>query len=216
MSVAFNRLGTKIVSGGGGGTVGEVILWDLSGSEDSIAFQPLPGQIRQVFVNQNGERLVTGNQDGSFTLWDPGNGQTIRTFDGHKRPDNDNGSWTPGRGMSSPPPNILRVTSSIDFSPDNAQVVSGGSDGKVKMWDVGTGAVKFETQLQQRQNGTLAAKIARINSVRFSPQGDRIAYASMQPEVSILDAANGRELLTLEGHEDGVNGIQFSPMEIGW
>ena len=45
----------------------------------------------------------------------------------------------------------------------------------------------------------------------FSPDGKRLAAASWAETVKVLDAATGREELTLEGHNNYVNDVAFSP-----
>jgi len=47
--------------------------------------------------------------------------------------------------------------------------------------------------------------------VAFSPDGARIATASNDKTVKLWDAATGRELFTLRGHTDSVDGLAFSP-----
>jgi len=50
-----------------------------------------------------------------------------------------------------------------------------------------------------------------VSSVVFSPDGRRIASGGWEKTVRIWDAATGRELETLRGHEDIVWAVAFSP-----
>jgi hypothetical protein len=50
-----------------------------------------------------------------------------------------------------------------------------------------------------------------INCVTFSPDGKRIATAGNDQTIKIWNAEDGRELLTLRGHNHGVLGVTFSP-----
>ena len=50
-----------------------------------------------------------------------------------------------------------------------------------------------------------------VNSVAFSQKGDQLASASDDKTVHIWDAATGGSLWVLEGHEDLVNSVAFSP-----
>ena len=50
-----------------------------------------------------------------------------------------------------------------------------------------------------------------VRGVAFSPDGKRIATASIEGTAKIWDAVSGQELLTLRGHSDKVWGVAFSP-----
>jgi geranylgeranyl transferase type-2 subunit beta len=52
-----------------------------------------------------------------------------------------------------------------------------------------------------------------VASVAFSPTGDRLAIASAGKMARIVDARTGRELATLQGHEDAVASTHFHPVE---
>jgi tetratricopeptide (TPR) repeat protein len=47
--------------------------------------------------------------------------------------------------------------------------------------------------------------------VAYSPDGRRLATASVDQTVRLWDAATGQELLALKGHTDRVNAVAFSP-----
>jgi WD40 repeat protein len=67
---------------------------------------------------------------------------------------------------------------SVSFSPDGRQVVSGGSDGIVKVWDANTG----------QQTLTLPGNVdAQIQCVAFSQDGMRLAAADQRGGVMLWD-----------------------------
>jgi WD40 repeat protein/tRNA A-37 threonylcarbamoyl transferase component Bud32 len=75
------------------------------------------------------------------------------------------------------------------------------SDGAIKVWDTTTG----------QQTLTLKGHTAWISSVAFSPDGKRLATASLDGTVKVWDAATDQEALTLQGHGDAVLSVAFSP-----
>jgi tetratricopeptide (TPR) repeat protein len=71
----------------------------------------------------------------------------------------------------------------------------------VKVWDAQTG----------RETLSLQGHTAGVNSVAFSPDGQRLASASMDDTVRVWDAATGQETLALKGHTASANSVAFSP-----
>src|SRR5262249_36054587 len=50
-----------------------------------------------------------------------------------------------------------------------------------------------------------------VETVVFSPDGQRLATASEDATARVWEAASGRLLITLEGHQDAVETVVFSP-----
>lgn len=90
---------------------------------------------------------------------------------------------------------------SIDFSQDNAKVVTASTDNTAKIWDAATG--NFLTDLKGHSAALLCA--------RFSPDGKKIATASLDHTAKIWDATTGRLLIDIKAHDLKVNSICFSP-----
>ena len=60
---------------------------------------------------------------------------------------------------------------------------------------------------------TLKGHTSDITGVDYSPDGKRIATASIDSTARLWDALSGAELLTLNGHASGLTSDRFSP---GW
>jgi WD40 repeat protein/tRNA A-37 threonylcarbamoyl transferase component Bud32 len=58
---------------------------------------------------------------------------------------------------------------------------------------------------------TLKGFPSRVHAVCFSPDGTRLATASLDQTVKIWDAQSGQEVLTLKGHANAVSSVCFSP-----
>ena len=58
---------------------------------------------------------------------------------------------------------------------------------------------------------TLKGHSAGVTNIAISPDGRRLATASMDGTAKIWDAATGKELRILRGHSDAVWGVAFSP-----
>jgi WD40 repeat protein/DNA-binding SARP family transcriptional activator len=58
---------------------------------------------------------------------------------------------------------------------------------------------------------TLTGHTDEVSDVEFSPDGTKLASASLDHTAKIWDVANGTELFTLQGHTDQVMQIRFSP-----
>jgi WD40 repeat protein len=91
--------------------------------------------------------------------------------------------------------------SSVAFSPNGKQVVSGSHDNTVRLWDAVTGAA-----LQ-----TLEGHSSSVSSVAFSPNGKQVVSGSNDNTVRLWDAVTGAALQTLEGHSSFVTSVAFSP-----
>ncbi|KAM0169111.1 hypothetical protein ACHAPF_010297 [Botrytis cinerea] len=92
---------------------------------------------------------------------------------------------------------------SVAFSPDGKQVVSGSDDKTVRLWDTVTG---------QQIQPTLEGHTDYVRSVAFSPDGKQVVSGSDDKTVRLWDTATGQQIQpTLEGHTDWVNSVAFSP-----
>ncbi|KAH6702780.1 WD40-repeat-containing domain protein [Leptodontidium sp. MPI-SDFR-AT-0119] len=92
---------------------------------------------------------------------------------------------------------------SVAFSPDGKQIVSGSWDKTVRRWDAATG---------QQLLPALKGHTSWVTSVAFSPDGKQIVSGSDDKTVRRWDAATGQQLLlVLKGHTSWVTSVAFSP-----
>ncbi|KAJ7205925.1 quinon protein alcohol dehydrogenase-like superfamily [Mycena haematopus] len=92
---------------------------------------------------------------------------------------------------------------SVAFSPDGKQIVSGSGDKTVRVWDAESGEVVA---------GPFNGHTNRVTSVAFSPDGKRIVSGSYDKTVRVWDAESGEVVAgPFNGHTNSVTSVAFSP-----
>ncbi len=92
-----------------------------------------------------------------------------------------------------------RVTS-VAFSPNGKQILTGSNDQTARLWDTTNGQVLL----------TLEKHTAKVNSVAFSPDGKLLLTGASDGVAIVWNAANGQILRRLEGHRDMVMNIDHT------
>src|SRR5262249_21052491 len=140
----------------------------------SVAFSP------------DGKRLASGSasgfggKPGEVKVWDAQTGQELLTLKGHRERKTSVACSPDGKRLAS---------NSEDPSPVQAGQVP-PRPGEVKVWDAQTG----------QEIVCLQGHTHSVLCVVFSPDGKRLATASMDGTLKVWDAQTGQELLTLKGH----------------
>jgi WD40 repeat protein len=159
------------------------VLVPVGGCTDAVtgmAFSPDGKHIAtastyRVIVDPNKPALVTG----LVTVCDAATGKELVVCKGHKSP-----------------------ATRVAFSPDGKRLVSGSSDGALKVWDAAMGA-----ELLSLTGGGLGGA-GGVRDVAYSPDGKRIASSSSSG-VKVWDADKGQMVLTLL-NVTGVGGVAYS------
>jgi WD40 repeat protein len=71
--------------------------------------------------------------------------------------------------------------------------------GLLTVWDGVSGEPRFSVPLTGR----------RLSALAYTPDGRRLLLGSWDHSLLLVDAATGREVLTLRGHTDAVTGVAF-------
>ena len=91
---------------------------------------------------------------------------------------------------------------SVAFSPDGKRMLSGGKDGKIKLWEVASG----------RLIRTLRGHTQDVNAVAFSPDGAYVlSGGGGDASVKLWDIATGQFIRFFIGHTRAVASVAFSP-----
>lgn len=211
--------GGRVVSGGVDGTVR---IWDWrQGLPAAVLTSPVAivGAGDPAFT-PNG-RIVEGISDGSVRIWRPGSAAQVVVPPGPPGTSIsvlavDPGGTSAALGdftgtvvvhpLDGPPatPKILRGHEgpvwSAAFTPDGTGLVTGGDDGTTRMWDLTTG----EGRVVGRDQGPRLA-------LAMSRDGAQLAGAGVDGAITLRDLVGEEDPIQLEGHEDVVFALGFSP-----
>ncbi|KAF2149889.1 WD40 repeat-like protein [Myriangium duriaei CBS 260.36] len=205
-----------------GSTDGTVRLWSAQTGEEKFTFRGHSKWVKAVTFSADG-KLVCSAAVFEITLWHAKTGETIRQIEVTTTRNFHSMAFSldtkivlsPSRDRS------LRVYDMLTgeevqtfaehstslwilaFSPDAETVASFSNHGDVCLWSARTGKViqKFE---QYKGN--------RFKAAVFSPDKTILAVSmGGSPSIRLLDIQTGEHQRVLEGHEEPVRGLTFSP-----
>jgi len=181
-SMAFSPDGHRAVSGGKDMMVR---VWSAENGGEILALRGHTDSIRSVAYSPGGRLIGSGSNDSSVKLWDPTTGQEVDTLGGLEHSIGRIAFSPDGKRIAAATygetaavmvwdletrKTVLTLSghvSDVGFSPDGKRIVTGVSEGQVKLWDSDTGELVFT--------------IPGHNSVRwtsgwaFSADGQRLA-----------------------------------------
>jgi WD40 repeat protein/tetratricopeptide (TPR) repeat protein len=231
LSVAFSPDGTRVVTGGGGGTIaGEATIWDAQTGKALVELKGHTGAVNSVAFSPDSNRVVTGSGDRTVRVWDARTGATLAELRGYTdmvasvsssadgtRLLTASGGWEPKRPgevivWDAPIPKaaveLVGHTGRINvaaFSPDGSRLATSSFDQTVKVWDTRTGAALLDLKGP-------AGSVVGVGHLEFSADGTRILSCDWKT-ARIWDAKTGSALLELKGQEgaESISMGAFSP-----
>jgi WD40 repeat protein len=234
MDAKFDPSGQLVVIGEGDNNVR---IWNLISGKDTSWTAHLEGKVNSIAISKNGRFILSGGSDGFARLWDSLNefvGVEIEhdvvldvAFSPNHRIAASGGCDNRWRGSCTRGyVKIWDITngeiiaqyrhdnyvSSIDFSPDGKQIISGSRDGTIIIWDV------ENWEESNRITYDLSNWGGIINSVVFHPNGEWIASGEVDGSIRVWDLIDNHEIIRMT-HDSGstsinfneVNSIDFSP-----
>jgi WD40 repeat protein len=163
------------------GTEGILHLLDVTTLAEQAQINIAPGFYVPwaIAFSPGGELIASGTTSGAVQLWDASDLSNVSTISGHHG----------------------QVTS-IAFSSDGSQIVSGSLDGTVRIRPVAS---------SEEQHAPIPGHDASVNQVFFSTAGSRLVSCSDDKTVRIWDGLTCKELSVLHGHGDVVRTVAYSP-----
>ncbi|MFN8371619.1 MAG: WD40 repeat domain-containing protein [Anaerolineae bacterium] len=199
----------------------DLVLWDLTNNE---LVRTLPGYantVTSIAISPDGSLALVGYYDGRLNLYDLTTGALLRILEHPHESQidavefNPNGFtalatsggnlmiWNIGTGsLIDDIPNLHggRILDAA-YTPDGYYFVTGGTDGKVRLWDT-----EFTTFLQEFSGHT-----ASVNRVAVSPDGRTIVSSDVSGAIMLWGRSTIERQRTFFEHEGGVTSAIFSP-----
>jgi WD40 repeat protein len=153
-------------------------VWDLASCRE-VFWEKETSWVWSVAFSPDGRLLASSGSDG------PASRVRLR----------ETGSWRVVRDLVQP-----GHINAAAFSPDGSILATGAQGGRVRVWDVSTGACRRTMTFVQ----------PAIERVAFSPDGRRLAVAAGRT-VQLWDPSTGERLLTFRDVVPNVYAVVFSP-----
>ena len=217
-SVAFDRAGELLLSGGHDNTVR---LWNATSGEPLKTLRGHGSRVESVALTADGSHAVSGSQDATVRVWDvAGYAEShvlgSRTLAGHSdavlaaRFAADGRVLTASRDRTAKlwdaaGEELARFAQGHEFLATSAQfidagqrLITGAGDNTARVWSVGSGAELMVLRGTGR-NGIIAADAA----------GHYLVTGGAEAEVQLWDIATGERMASLPGHAGEVTAAAF-------
>ena len=166
----------------------------------------------------DGKVLASSSGDRTIHTWDSVRGESLRTFEVPRQPatsltlsfegvilaglvGGEARLWSLKDG---PAPFTLKPEApitSLSLRPDGKQIVTGGRDGALRLWDVETG---------KDQQAALPLQPEPVTYVQFAPDGRTFLAAGLSGPVCLFDTKSGKQLVRLPC-QGRIRSMAFSP-----
>jgi WD40 repeat protein len=193
--------------------------WTVEGRDETYWIEPLlPAALpatRTPISASNADGLseiarLEGNFDGELAFSPDGATLAVLGAAGS------DGVWLYKMASLQDPPRILpgdTLLTSLTFRPDGSQVLVGGSDGAVRLWNTGINETRVEALMLQTHASDIGAVAFAPSGAQFASVGtNALTTAQVDKSNAILlwDANNVSQQAALAGHTARVNALVYS------
>ena len=176
-SLCFTPDGKRIIAGGGvSGAIGQVRVWDVPSSKETIVFGDHTDIVNQAAISPDANTVVTASSDKSLKVWELATGKLLQTLRDHADQvlgvayhasgkhivscglDKSFKTWdtTSWKRLYSVPAHDDGIYD-IDMTPSGNQIYTTGADRRVRVWNFGTEGAGHVRDFGLRQAGWSAA-----------------------------------------------------------
>jgi WD40 repeat protein/serine/threonine protein kinase len=213
---------------------GEVRLWDVEQGTSRVLGRH-EGVVYRMAVAPDGRRVITGGGDRTVRLWDvvTGESQVFRGFgDGvYWVAFSRDGERIAGAGLDSTV-RVWKLTARESgivadhgsgrkvgaISADGRRVASAGGDGAVRVTTLrdrtgsgsSAGGARSGANAPEAETVTLPGEATAVNSLAFSPDGERLAVGYADGTARIVRLSGGAAVV-INGHKSPIQKLAFSP-----
>ena len=197
------------------GSVLDIPLPDLKNN----APEGLHPSISVLMFSPDGKKLVSGTMEGNIQMWDTETGIGLISL---AEQDPDNVKYGVKAAAEAGPDATVTTTvfpdatvtyqapiSVLAFSP-NGKLFAAGSHSQIRLWNMETGNWgKGITSINNRKDDREIFHGAK--ALVFSPDNTTLINGDGNGRLQLWDITTGDELITLNGHMEGVETLHFSP-----
>jgi WD40 repeat protein/class 3 adenylate cyclase len=160
---------------------GKIDIRDAETGDSVLSFHGHDEDVNGVAYSADGSMLVTSGDDGTAKVWDPESGRELGRVEG---------------------PNDQAPVVGPSVNPDGSLAAAAWlNESTVRLWDVATSRIVHEIDAVEGAFRTA-----------FSPDGERLAIVGLDSDVAVVvDVRSGDEVLSLEGHDDHMQDVDWSP-----
>ena len=149
-------------------------------------FEGVEGPPLSVAINADDDTAITGFFDGSIVVWDIATGTEIRRFTGHAPGEYDSTKIVAYSGVND-----------IALGPSGFIAISGGNDGMVILWNIGSGE---EIRRFEGHSGAVRAVAISPDGLTAISGGFSDVSQTEPGELILWDLKTGQEIRRFEGH----------------